>query len=137
MTNSDLDTLAERLDRAEEAVSLLLAERFGDATLDITELRRQVKTAMPALGREVRARVQARLVDTTPTCQYTGANAASVVEFVDGVATVRADDTSSTVLWLIQNGFSTRVRAGTWLAKDPTTARVYVTESPFAIQEKA
>lgn len=122
MTTSDLDALAERLDRLEEIVALIATRQGNGRVLG--------DPAMRALGGEVRERARARYAADTPLCQFTGLNRAAVQEFVGGAATVREDDTSAAVLWLIQNGHSTRVRAGTWLAKEPDTGRVYATTSP-------
>ncbi len=130
----DLESLTRRLERLEEGLSLLLLERHpGDATADLSTLRASVRSALPALSKEVRGRVRDRRLDTTPVIQWTGENLAAVVEFCGSSATVREDDGSPAVLWLICRGHSSRLRAGSWLAKD--SGHVRPTSSPFDRQE--
>lgn len=122
--------MADRLDRLERAVALLLLERYGgNNSVNAGELRRTVKGEMRELIAETVEREEARLVDATPLVQYTGRNLDALREFVGDAASVNADDTSN-ACFIVQNGTPTRVRAGAWLAQDPHTGKFYVTQSP-------
>ena len=128
---TDHEALARRLERVEEALTLLLIERYGgDVSADLSGLRTSVRRTLPALSKEVRERIRDHRLDNTKACQWTGENILAVREFVGTDASVREDDGSSTVLWLVCRGQSTRLRAGSWLAKD-SGGRVYTTPSPL------
>jgi hypothetical protein len=122
----------ERLDRLEEAVALLLVERFGGQA-NLPDLRRAVRLEMRHLLPEVEQRVDSGLLSETRVCQYTGRNVNEVREFVGATATVNTDDLSNAV-WLVQRGHSMRVRAGVWIVRDPRDGGFYVTEeSPLEV----
>ena len=127
---SDNDEIIRRLDRLEDGLALLLVERYSGPMTDVGELRRSVKGEMGELGREVQERLQGRLEDSTPVCQYTGINVDELRAFVGADASVAADPSSRTVVWFVRDGRSERVSPGQWFARDPSTDRVYLAEPP-------
>lgn len=122
-------TDAERIERLEDAVTLLLAERYGDPSTDLSGLRQVVREQQHRLAREVVERMRTRAADTTGMAQYTGENVPAIKEFIGPAATV-SEDPSCAAIWLVQNGNSQRIRAGQWLSKDAVTGRVYLRQPP-------
>ena len=84
-------TDAERIERLEDAMTLLLAERYGDPSTDLSGLRQVVREQQHRLATEVVERMRARAADTTGMAQYTGENVPAIKEFLGSAATVSED----------------------------------------------
>jgi hypothetical protein len=119
--NRIIGELAERVDRAEETIALI-AERMGDG---------RVLNGTHELRSEANKRIRARAIDNTPLVQHTGAAGSleRVREFCGSDASVNQEPNSA-ALKLIWHGQECRVPPGQWLARDPSTNRIYPTNPP-------
>ncbi|MGZ4217752.1 MAG: hypothetical protein ACXVH1_18320 [Solirubrobacteraceae bacterium] len=119
------DEIIQRLERLEEAVTTLGANwGYGDSAL-----RKETQGKLREVIQDTRVRVEQRIEDATLRCQFTGANEDAVNEFAGEDGLVRTDEQGSK--WLVGNnvdGRSIPLRPGMWLAKDPRTCTIYITQ---------
>jgi hypothetical protein len=120
----------DRIERLEEAVSLLLAIGGQVSVPEFGKLRTEVRRNAVTLATEAVARVRQRNAELTPRVQYTGRNLDAVREFVGSDATVLDENGA----WIVTDGKTWPLAPGTWVTRDRDTNAVRVGED-FDIAE--
>ena len=118
----------ERLDRLEQAVSLLLSEA-GHVTIgDYQSLRREVRHNAVDLANEAMTRMRETVDAETERVQWTGSNFSTVTEFVGGDATL---DFKDQILYCTQRGNTFSFTPGSWLGRNRYTGWIYEAGPPI------